>query len=77
MGTRRHRNLGNVTQSISPCHPLASSAQGPNIIPADIIFIVKEKLHPRFRRENDNLLFVNSIPLGKVSRQSGGVDMGR
>lgn len=43
------------------------SAQGPNIIPADIIFIVKEKLHPRFRRENDNLIFVNSIPLGKVS----------
>uniref|UniRef100_A0A452ENY4 DnaJ heat shock protein family (Hsp40) member B13 n=1 Tax=Capra hircus TaxID=9925 RepID=A0A452ENY4_CAPHI len=40
--------------------------QGPNIIPADIIFIVKEKLHPRFRRENDNLFFVNSIPLGKV-----------
>ncbi|XP_048954849.1 dnaJ homolog subfamily B member 13 isoform X2 [Canis lupus baileyi] len=40
--------------------------QGPNIIPADIIFIVKEKLHPRFRRENDNLLFVNPIPLGKA-----------
>uniref|UniRef100_A0A4W2E424 J domain-containing protein n=1 Tax=Bos indicus x Bos taurus TaxID=30522 RepID=A0A4W2E424_BOBOX len=39
--------------------------QGPNIIPADIIFIVKEKLHPHFRRENDNLFFVNSIPLGK------------
>nr|KAF6437444.1 DnaJ heat shock protein family (Hsp40) member B13 [Molossus molossus] len=33
--------------------------QGPNIIPADIIFIVKEKLHPRFRRENDNLFFVH------------------
>ncbi|XP_074228715.1 dnaJ homolog subfamily B member 13 isoform X2 [Camelus bactrianus] len=40
--------------------------QGPNIIPADIIFIVKEKLHPRFRRENDNLFFVYSIPLGKA-----------
>ncbi|XP_011543307.1 dnaJ homolog subfamily B member 13 isoform X2 [Homo sapiens] len=40
--------------------------QGPNIIPADIIFIVKEKLHPRFRRENDNLFFVNPIPLGKA-----------
>ncbi|XP_010601569.1 dnaJ homolog subfamily B member 13 isoform X3 [Fukomys damarensis] len=39
--------------------------QGPNIIPADIIFIVKEKLHPLFRRENDNLFFVNPIPLGK------------
>ncbi|XP_043852997.1 dnaJ homolog subfamily B member 13 isoform X3 [Dromiciops gliroides] len=40
--------------------------QGPNIIPADIIFIVKEKLHPRFRREDDNLFFVSSIPLGKA-----------
>lgn len=40
--------------------------QGPNIIPADIIFIVKEKLHPRFRRELDNLFFVYPIPLGKA-----------
>ncbi|XP_038617616.1 dnaJ homolog subfamily B member 13 isoform X2 [Tachyglossus aculeatus] len=40
--------------------------QGPNIIPADIVFVVKEKLHPRFRREDDNLLFVSSIPLGKA-----------
>lgn len=44
--------------------------QGPNIIPADIIFIVKEKLHPRFRREHDNLFFVYPIPLGKVSGHS-------
>uniref|UniRef100_A0A8C2NRJ8 Chaperone DnaJ C-terminal domain-containing protein n=1 Tax=Capra hircus TaxID=9925 RepID=A0A8C2NRJ8_CAPHI len=51
--------------------------QGPNIIPADIIFIVKEKLHPRFRRENDNLFFVNSIPLGKVSGHSGGAKGGQ
>ncbi|XP_008705555.1 dnaJ homolog subfamily B member 13 isoform X4 [Ursus maritimus] len=42
------------------------SRRGPNIIPADIIFIVKEKLHPRFRRENDNLFFVHPIPLGKA-----------
>ncbi|XP_023557801.1 dnaJ homolog subfamily B member 13 isoform X3 [Octodon degus] len=40
--------------------------QGPNIIPADIVFIVREKLHPRFRRENDNLFFVSTIPLGKA-----------
>ncbi|XP_019372162.1 PREDICTED: dnaJ homolog subfamily B member 13, partial [Gavialis gangeticus] len=40
--------------------------QGPNIIPADIIFIVREKLHPRFRREDDNLLYVASIPLGQA-----------
>uniref|UniRef100_A0A8C3SJU3 DnaJ heat shock protein family (Hsp40) member B13 n=1 Tax=Chelydra serpentina TaxID=8475 RepID=A0A8C3SJU3_CHESE len=39
--------------------------QGPNIIPADIIFIVREKLHARFKREDDNLLYVATIPLGK------------
>ncbi|XP_072849525.2 dnaJ homolog subfamily B member 13 isoform X2 [Pogona vitticeps] len=39
--------------------------QGPNIIPADIIFIVKEKLHPRFKREDDNLIYVAKLPLGK------------
>ncbi|XP_011797448.1 PREDICTED: dnaJ homolog subfamily B member 13 [Colobus angolensis palliatus] len=66
METSRGRDLAKVTRPTSPCHPLASPAQGPNIIPADIIFIVKEKLHPRFRRENDNLFFVNPIPLGKA-----------
>nr|XP_018892917.1 dnaJ homolog subfamily B member 13 isoform X1 [Gorilla gorilla gorilla] len=66
METSRGRNLAKVTRPTSPCHLLASPAQGPNIIPADIIFIVKEKLHPRFRRENDNLFFVNPIPLGKA-----------
>uniref|UniRef100_A0ACB8FFF5 DnaJ sub B member 13 n=1 Tax=Sphaerodactylus townsendi TaxID=933632 RepID=A0ACB8FFF5_9SAUR len=40
--------------------------QGPNIIPADIIFVVKEKIHPRFKRDNDNLIYVASIPLGKA-----------
>nr|XP_048695288.1 dnaJ homolog subfamily B member 13 isoform X5 [Caretta caretta] len=40
--------------------------QGPNIIPADIIFIVREKLHPRFKREDDDLLYVATIPLGKA-----------
>uniref|UniRef100_A0A6J0SFX0 DnaJ homolog subfamily B member 13 isoform X1 n=1 Tax=Pogona vitticeps TaxID=103695 RepID=A0A6J0SFX0_9SAUR len=40
--------------------------QGPNIIPADIIFIVKEKLHPRFKREDDNLIYVAKLPLGKA-----------
>lgn len=76
-GDNKGRNLAKVTQPIRPCHPLAHPAQGPNIIPADIIFIVKEKLHPRFRRENDNLIFVNSIPLGKVSGQSGGTRGGQ
>ncbi|KAH0625274.1 hypothetical protein JD844_033731 [Phrynosoma platyrhinos] len=41
--------------------------QGPNIIPADIIFIVKEKLHPRFKRDEDNLIYVAKLPLGKVT----------
>uniref|UniRef100_A0A670HSS5 DnaJ homolog subfamily B member 13 n=2 Tax=Podarcis muralis TaxID=64176 RepID=A0A670HSS5_PODMU len=40
--------------------------QGPNIIPADIIFIVKEKIHPRFKREDDNLIYVAPLPLGKA-----------
>lgn len=71
METSQGRNLVEVTQPISLCHPLASLSQGPNIIPADIIFIVKEKLHPHFRRENDNLFYVKPIPLGKVSGQNG------
>ncbi|NXI35795.1 DJB13 protein, partial [Galbula dea] len=40
--------------------------QGPNVIPADITFVVKEKLHPRFKREDDNLIYVATIPLGKA-----------
>ncbi|XP_069496235.1 dnaJ homolog subfamily B member 13 [Ambystoma mexicanum] len=40
--------------------------QGPNIIPADIIFIVKEKPHPRFKREGNDLLYLTSIALGKA-----------
>ncbi|NWX04322.1 DJB13 protein, partial [Caloenas nicobarica] len=40
--------------------------QGPNVIPADITFIVQEKLHPRFKRADDNLIFVATVPLGKA-----------
>uniref|UniRef100_A0A8C5MBE9 J domain-containing protein n=1 Tax=Leptobrachium leishanense TaxID=445787 RepID=A0A8C5MBE9_9ANUR len=40
--------------------------QGPNIIPADIIFIVKEKPHPRFKRQGNNLIYTASIELGKA-----------
>ncbi|XP_028656996.1 dnaJ homolog subfamily B member 13-like [Erpetoichthys calabaricus] len=39
--------------------------QGPNNIPADIVFIVKEKLHPRFRREQNDLVYTTHIDLGK------------
>ncbi|KAM6292271.1 dnaJ homolog subfamily B member 13-like [Porphyrio hochstetteri] len=40
--------------------------QGPNIIPSDITFVVQEKLHPRFKRVKDNLIYVTTIPLGKA-----------
>ncbi|KAM6097809.1 dnaJ homolog subfamily B member 13 isoform 1-T1 [Theristicus caerulescens] len=40
--------------------------QGPNVIPADITFVVQEKLHPRFKRADDNLIYVATIPLGKA-----------
>lgn len=34
---------------------------------ADIVFIVKDKPHPVFKRDNDNLIYTASVPLGKVS----------
>jgi len=40
--------------------------QGPNNIPADIVFIVKDKFHPKFRREGTNLIFTANVPLGKA-----------
>ncbi|XP_066063285.1 dnaJ homolog subfamily B member 13-like isoform X1 [Chamaea fasciata] len=40
--------------------------QGPNIIPADITFVVQEKIHPRFKRIDNNLLYVATIPLAKA-----------
>merc|ERR1719334_118439 len=40
--------------------------QGPNNIPADIVFIVKDKPHPRFKREENNLIFVAKVLLGKA-----------
>ncbi|XP_077030737.1 dnaJ homolog subfamily B member 13 isoform X1 [Agelaius phoeniceus] len=40
--------------------------QGPNIIPADITFVVQEKLHPRFKRIENNLLYVANISLAKA-----------
>uniref|UniRef100_A0A8C9UG31 DnaJ heat shock protein family (Hsp40) member B13 n=1 Tax=Serinus canaria TaxID=9135 RepID=A0A8C9UG31_SERCA len=41
--------------------------QGPNIIPADITFVVQEKLHPRFKRIENNLLYVANISLAKAA----------
>jgi DnaJ family protein B protein 13 len=40
--------------------------QGPNRVPADIVFIVKDKPHPRFKREGHNLIFRPDIPLVKA-----------
>lgn len=40
--------------------------QGPNNVPADIVFIVKDKQHPRFRREGINLVHTAKVPLGKA-----------
>ncbi|BFZ25172.1 hypothetical protein BsWGS_28211 [Bradybaena similaris] len=40
--------------------------QGPNNIAADIVFIVKDKPHPRFRREGANLIYTAKMPLGRA-----------
>ncbi|XP_060065464.1 dnaJ homolog subfamily B member 13-like [Ylistrum balloti] len=40
--------------------------QGPNNVPADIVFIVKDKPHPRFRRSGVNLVHTAKVPLGKA-----------
>ena len=37
--------------------------QGPNVIPADIVFIVKDKPHTRFKRSGNDLVHVAHIPL--------------
>ncbi|XP_006813296.1 dnaJ homolog subfamily B member 13-like [Saccoglossus kowalevskii] len=40
--------------------------QGPNNIPADIVFIVRDKPHPRFKREDNDLVFTAKVLLGKA-----------
>ncbi|KAK3754830.1 hypothetical protein QZH41_002146 [Actinostola sp. cb2023] len=40
--------------------------QGPNNIPADIVFIVKDKPHPIFKRDDDNLIYTATVPLGQA-----------
>jgi len=40
--------------------------QGPNNIPADIVFIVKDKAHPLFKRDNNDLHYVATVPLGRA-----------
>ena len=36
------------------------------LIAADIVFNVKDKAHPRFRREGTNLVYTANIPLGRA-----------
>ncbi|XP_047903968.2 dnaJ homolog subfamily B member 13 isoform X1 [Anser cygnoides] len=50
--------------------------QGPNVIPADITFVVQEKPHPRFKRAGDHLTYVATIPLGKPQVPQGGARRG-
>ncbi|KAJ8267027.1 hypothetical protein GJAV_G00137470 [Gymnothorax javanicus] len=40
--------------------------QGPNTIPADIVFVVREKRHSRFSREQNNLIYTSHIVLEKA-----------
>lgn len=44
--------------------------QGPNKIPADIVFVVKDKPHPLFKREGSDLIYQPEIPL--VTALTGG-----
>ena len=44
--------------------------QGPNVIPADLVFVVQHKPHPHFRRDGDTLQYLAVIPL--VTALSGG-----
>lgn len=37
--------------------------QGPNSIPANIVFVVRDKIHPIFRREGIDLVFTQKLPL--------------
>uniref|UniRef100_A0A671SBZ6 DnaJ heat shock protein family (Hsp40) member B13 n=1 Tax=Sinocyclocheilus anshuiensis TaxID=1608454 RepID=A0A671SBZ6_9TELE len=40
--------------------------QGPNSIPADIVFVIRQRHHPRFDRQNDNLYYTAQISLEKA-----------
>lgn len=40
--------------------------QGPNNVPSDIVFIIRDKQHSLFRRVNEDIYFTANIPLGKA-----------
>lgn len=37
--------------------------QGPNNIPADVVFVIKYKEHPRFQRQGNNLIHTAQVSL--------------
>ena len=37
--------------------------QRPNVTPADVVFVIEEKAHVRFRREGSDLLYSHRLPL--------------
>lgn len=46
-----------------PPTPTPPGDEEPGIIPADIVFVLDEKPHPRFRRDGDNLHHTAVLPL--------------
>lgn len=40
--------------------------QKPGVVPADMVFVVQEKPHSRFKRDGDNLVYTADIPLVKA-----------
>lgn len=44
------------------------NCQGPNNVPADVVFIVRQKSHPLFKRQDDDLLYMMQISLEMVSQ---------
>lgn len=42
--------------------------QSPNTIPADIVFIIKDKPHPNFKRDGSDLVYTSRITLKEVNK---------
>lgn len=54
----RHCKICNITYNIQ--------THGFHFLAADIVFIVKDKQHPRFRRQDINLIHTAKVHLGKA-----------
>lgn len=44
--------------------------ESPNTIPADIVFVIKDKPHPHFRREGSNIVYPVRVSLRQVRQFS-------